>query len=715
MFWLFAVALGLASARIERMAFPGTRLERVIRTAVLAFALIAVCGFLLGSLGWIAAMPYLLFAAACFGASVIARPRERPAVPGQPSRATPRVVLAIILPILVFVAVVGISHRPLRYDSLNYHLYFPAQWLLAHRIWIVPTPFGDEAPAYAPSNGELFFLSLMLPFHGDLLARIGQFPFYLLLGPLVYALARRAGAEPRAAIYPAAFVLLSRRIVENAVGADVDVIFVAMFLASVFLGIIASERDQRNDWIIWGVSLGLYFGVKYVALVFAPVFFLIPFIRGPRPKAVWALPGIATLALPWYLRNWIVAGSPLYPASLTIAGHTLAQGAFTHGAMTNSIFHVDDFRIFTFIASDAFGPALFLLWAPFAAFGIFTLLTRATQWTARFLALLPFAMIPLDWFGVPDNTDPRFLFPIVALALVPLAFVFRRGAVWDRWMHVLYGAGLVWLIIGVDARLRMPFANLPFYMRDGLSLHGLVASRFLPLFLVLALGAAWAREQLFRGDLLRRAAFAFSLSSAVVGAGALVACPADGCEFLDLTPTYIPSEVTDAWDWLAAHAHGETIAYTGNNIPYRLFGDGLANRVYYVNIDRHLDWKLHDYDRAHRRQQGDEGDKSALLATSSGVLRPASAEGGRPVDAVRPRFERMRGYRDAWIGNLESRGVTLLLVSRLSAYEMDNVAHDGAGFPIENEWANSDPAAFRLVYANPRVRIYTVSLAKGRA
>src|SRR5262249_22178628 len=158
---------------------------------------------------------------------------------------------------------------------------------------------------------------LMLPFHGDVLARMGQLPFWLVAGITMYALGRRFGAPSDHAAYPAAFFMLSRPIVEQAIGADVDLIGAAMFLMSLYLGLVAVDRDSRGDWVLWGVSAGLFAGTKYVALVYTPVLALLVLARGWRPRTLWAIPGLAAFALPWYLRNWIVAGSPIYPASLT--------------------------------------------------------------------------------------------------------------------------------------------------------------------------------------------------------------------------------------------------------------------------------------------------------------------------------------------------------------------------------------------------------------
>jgi len=136
-----------------------------------------------------------------------------------------------------------------------------------------------------------------------------------------------------------------------------------------------------------------------------------------------------------------------------------------------------------------------------------------------------------------------------------------------------------------------------------------------------------------------------------------------------------------------------------------LFGDRLTNRVYYVNIDRHASWRFHDYARA--RSRPGITLPSAPLARASGELVPVSDH--EPEAASRPRYERISGYREAWLENLKAIGVDHLFVSALSAYEIDYVWHNAGGFPIEDEWARTDPEAFRLVYENSQVRIYAVS------
>jgi hypothetical protein len=159
--------------------------DGIIRMAVLSFAIIVLAELALGAIGWLTPFACLMLLAILLLPYWFLHPQVEPQASSSLSPlARPRglalLLLSLLFAVSVFTLSFGMTHLPARYDSLTYHLFFPATWLQDGRIEIIPTPFGDQAPAYAPSNGELFFLWLMLPFHGDLLARVGQFPFYLL-------------------------------------------------------------------------------------------------------------------------------------------------------------------------------------------------------------------------------------------------------------------------------------------------------------------------------------------------------------------------------------------------------------------------------------------------------------------------------------------------------------------------------------------------------
>ena len=57
---------------------------------------------------------------------------------------------------------------------------------------------------------------------------------------------------------------------------------------------------------------------------------------------------------------------------------------------------------------------------------------------------------------------------------------------------------------------------------------------------------------------------------------------------------------------------------------------------------------------------------------------------------------------------MKALGVDCLFVTMLSAYEIDSVSHNAGGFPVEDDWARSDPSSFTLLFANDQVRIYAV-------
>jgi Dolichyl-phosphate-mannose-protein mannosyltransferase len=702
-FWILAGLAAFPAWRLMRAIFPWNGLaDAIVRVALVAFAEIVLVGLLLGSFRLLGSVPYLLaFAGVCVASLGLEQPR------GSARVSWPRVpvsIAAVVIPLLAFIVAVGLVQSPLTlYDSVSYHLVFPARWLQEHGLSIVQTPFSDPAQAYQPANGELFFLWLMTPFHGDLLARVGQLPFLALGGVALYAIARQCGARAEHAAYAPLFFFVTRPVVEQAVGADVDLICAATFLTSIYLGIVAVQTDARRDWALWGVSLGLYLGSKYLALVYVIVLLVLPLIRGVRRQALWALPGAALLGLPWYVRNWVAAGSPIYPASLQVLGLTIARGAFAREAMNNSVFHVTDVRLLPAILAHAFGAATFLCWLPLAALASVSILARRQWWPAGYVLLVPIAMAVLCWFGIPDNADSRFLLPAVAVSMVPLTFLFGSDGRRNGVLHALYLTGVVWLLVGTQRQMTM---SLPWFMGDWLALDGIVSRASLPLFGVGMVAASIVYAVSRRGPQgVPLLAAAFGAGCMTLAIGAQRSYASDRSSLLALSPTYIRVGMLAGWDWVHHHLEHATIANTGNNVPYPLFDEHLSNRVCYVNIDRHGDWRFHDYARV----RGRAGAATIHdLAQPSGQLMPLAGPAGES-EASRPRFERQEGHPDGWLRNLREAGVTHLFVSVLSAYEIGYVRHNPEGFPTEDDWARGDPGTFTLLYENGQVRVYSVT------
>ena len=85
-------------------------------------------------------------------------------------------------------------------DGPIYHLYFAARWWKAGRLFLVASPFGENAATYFPANGDLWFTWLMASWGGDRLAKVGQAPFFVLAAAAAYGCARRLGAGRSASL-----------------------------------------------------------------------------------------------------------------------------------------------------------------------------------------------------------------------------------------------------------------------------------------------------------------------------------------------------------------------------------------------------------------------------------------------------------------------------------------------------------------------------------
>jgi len=252
--------------------------------------------------------------------------------------------------------------------------------------------------------------------------------------------------------------------------------------------------------------------------------------------------------------------------------------------------------------------------------------------------------------------------------------------------------------------------SLPWFMGDWLALDGLVSPAALPLFAGSVVMAAMVCVLARRSPRARAPLTAVCYAScAALTVGAHGAYAHDRSSLLALSPTYIRSGMIEGWDWVQHHVEHATIANTGNNLPYPLFGEHLSNQVAYVNIDRHAEWRLHDYARVRGRAGATT---SRDLAQPSGQLMPLG-QSRRASEASRPRYERWEGNADAWLRNLRSAKVTHLFVSVLSAYEIEYVWHNSEGFPVEDEWARTDPRDFTLLFENGQVRVYSLAGQRG--
>jgi hypothetical protein len=526
-----------------------SRATGAVRGALWAFAALVVVEASLGFAGQLTARNVALGLVA-FALALAARPRRAPATP--PRAPFSRLDLALTFAIGAAVALLlwkGLCRTEFPYDTLSYHLYVPATWMQERRLVIVPAVFGDIAPAYAPSNIELWFLFLMSPLRSEYLAAAGQIPFAVLAVAAVVAAVREAGGGRPAALGAGLAFLLVPEVWEQSSTAMVDVGMTAFLLSSL-------PFARRSELPTCVAALGLALGSKHIALVFGLPFFVFAGLTAIRRNvAVRPLQIAVVLAVLlatggfWYLRNAVVTGNPLFPAA--IAGLHL-PAAYDSRALRSWMYHTPISNVMA-LAVMLVSPGVGFV----TAMGV-ALARRPRQAEA----LIAIAMIALFWLVIPWQ-GTRFLFAVFGVVAIAIG---RAAADTDAAPVLGWGALLAAIVGGLFQRTTAEWAAL-----------------------LAAAAVGWFGCPL-GARVSRRVAFGV-VASAAAAVGIFAFAGFAG--YLAREPPYR----APVWSWLRDHVRDSRVAYAGDNLAFPLTGARIGNRVRYVNVAGEASDALHDFVR----------------------------------------------------------------------------------------------------------------------
>lgn len=238
-------------------------------------------------------------------------------------RAAPRGVGALVALIALAwgAALLGALTPPHHFDPLAYHLAAPARFLATGRI----APLPDVLFANLPLGVELLF-GVGLAAGSDAFAQVLHLASGGLAALALWALARRYFDAATAWLAAAIFLATPLVVVWSRV-ANVDLPLAAFLLLALLALLRAGERDAapgaaRRWALICGLFCGLALATKYQALFAVPLIGLLVVLDAARARRGWrevAARGAAcwlamlAVAAPWYLKNWLVLGNPLWP------------------------------------------------------------------------------------------------------------------------------------------------------------------------------------------------------------------------------------------------------------------------------------------------------------------------------------------------------------------------------------------------------------------
>jgi len=360
--------------------------------------------------------------------------------------------LAVLLAFDVLLA----SAPPTSGDALAYHLASPKDWLEQGRI----VPIWWSWNSFQPFSTEMH-MALGLALDGAraamvVAALLSAFSTFCVYG-LVRDLVGRAAGLAAACLW-----VVQGMFVWEASGGFVELLLAGLVALAAW-HLVSLRRTQRVTDAAWaGLALGLAAGVKYHALAFVPALaaWTLLAAAGPlRRRAVLlgAFCALAAVGAPWYVRNWVTAGNPVYPfAAGTFGGRYLDSASrydldqSLSGTGLPGIWRLPFFPLEFVLHTDRYergyslSPALFLLAPVGVVLG------------SRLLRVLALGIVAylIVWWEVMQQIT-RYLLPIL-----PFAAALAAAAGVELWRGGRVGRGYATVSAVVAAGAFLAIAGL---------------------------------------------------------------------------------------------------------------------------------------------------------------------------------------------------------------------------------------------------------------
>jgi hypothetical protein len=307
-------------AAIMRWALDTDRLE----AEDIPVALLTGAGVLAAGLAYLALMrlyrPWILVAILLVAAAAGLFQCRRIRHVSAPKLESRVIAVAALIGLAALALVPVLAAPPVMYDTLNYHLAFPSQWLKAGGF----VEFPRHGFSYYPSSYGVLY--------GFALATVGawgataiHFWFGALAAAVAAVLGRRLGGA-RTAVWAAACFVLTPAVLEVGTYASADLAVAAWGGAAVASVLPLRGREwSTRSWIVGGLLLGCAVASKYLAGAVILVPWLVTAAVGvKRAGVVRSLPAWAAAAalpvLPWAARNVVWTGNPVYPYLQAVFG-----------------------------------------------------------------------------------------------------------------------------------------------------------------------------------------------------------------------------------------------------------------------------------------------------------------------------------------------------------------------------------------------------------
>jgi len=473
---LALVATAVVAAWVLSAAFHAAADERLLAFGLSAVGLITVPAAALGSLAYwqaqawlrpplgplVAAVPSLVIV--CFGLARGWRPSlARPRVRGVPPLVLALGALAAVLHGSTLL--IGLTHPPNSGDALSYHAPLAVfLWRDGNLGTFLERAPGTWALAH-PGTAELWS-GLLLVIGGEALADLAQLPFALLGAVAVAVFTRRIRLGPGSAAFAACAYLLVPMVVLQVGGQANDVVGAGLLMS---VAALASAPRDRWSWArlgLIGAGLGLTAVTKLALLPAVGGAGLFVFGTVVHADVKRSAPRVALVGLlfllavgPWWARNIVRYGNPVFPSSIPVLGRGVFIGDL--GRVDTSF--VPSAKLWPLYPAleahddrSGFGALVLVGLIPGLAFGAL----RRPRAPRVLYALMVAFMLPAWW--IVTLHEPRFLLGLVGLgfAFMPWVLIVVPRARRPLAAGVLVLAAVFSALVTIDQAL-LPVARQP--------------------------------------------------------------------------------------------------------------------------------------------------------------------------------------------------------------------------------------------------------------
>jgi hypothetical protein len=348
----------------------------------------------------------------------------------------PAIPAIIIGSLLVFMAISGLAEVTGDWgnDTVSYHLLGPKVWL---RDGII-RPVLDNCHTAFPQIPETLF-AVLWSIGGSRAPNFSGFLTFGLLLAIAGSVAIRSGLNNTEAWWVAAVIATMPAVYNSAHGCFVDAIFAAFVITAARIGF---DANNLREWAAFGIFCGFALGTKYTGLLAVPALVVCVVLLNLNRKGLHAdcIAGKLAVAMavafllgsPYYIRNWIQLGCPIYPPP---PGYALICSPQYLPPDAISQFHA-------YIRQRGMG-----LGRGFLAFLLLPF--NLTYHTSNFhggggIGLCPFALAPAGILWSRRNNFAKMLIPLMFLLTTAWFFTQQES----RFLIHVYVLGAVFSVLG---------------------------------------------------------------------------------------------------------------------------------------------------------------------------------------------------------------------------------------------------------------------------